>query len=144
MAEAGFELEERAEGVLAVDPEAIATDLQFPAPFGNAYQLALLLIDRLVTADAGGRRTVGILSPTALRRAVADVLGDHPGWAKGQREGDGPALLAEEAVEPPASRSAWCARDEDGSVVGLPVVARYRVGEPITSPPSPSLFEEYA
>ena len=48
VAEAGFELEERAEGVLAVDPEAVATDLQFPAPVGNAYQLALLLIDRLV------------------------------------------------------------------------------------------------
>jgi hypothetical protein len=35
-------------------------------------------------------------------------------------------------------------RDEDGTVVGLPAVARYRVGEPLTSPPSPSLFEEYA
>jgi uncharacterized protein (TIGR02678 family) len=141
--EAGFELEERAEGVLAVDPEAVATDLQFPAPVGNAYQLALLLIDRLVVPDGRGRRTVGTLSPTALRRAVADVLADHPGWAKGQREGDGPALLAEEAVNLLVSFG-LVRRDEDGTVVGLPAVTRYRVGEPVTSPPSPSLFEEYA
>ena len=112
--------------MLAVDPEAVATDLQFPAPVGNAYQLALLLIDRLVAPDARGRRTVGTLSPTALRRAVADVLADHPGWAKGQREGDGPALLAEEAVNLLVSFG-LVRRDEDGTVVGLPAVARYRV-----------------
>jgi uncharacterized protein (TIGR02678 family) len=143
VAEAGLELEERAEGVLAVDPEAIATDLQFPAPFGNAYQLALLLIDRLVTADAHGHRTVGVLSPTALHRAVADVLDTHPGWAKSQRESDGPALLAEEAVGLLVSFG-LARREGDGSVVGLPCIARYRVGEPVTTPPSPSLFEEYA
>ena len=83
------------------------------------------------------------MSPTALRRAVADVLADHPGWAKGQREGDGPAVLAEEAVDLLVSFG-LARRDEDGTVVGLPAVARYRVGEPVTSPPSPSLFEEYA
>ena len=143
VAEAGFELEERAEGVLAVDPEVVATDLQFPAPSGNAYQLALLLIDRLVTTDAQGRRTVGTLSPTVLRRAVADVLDVHPGWAKAQRQGDGPSVLAKEAVGLLISFG-LARRDDDGSVRGLPAVARYRVGEPVTSPPSPSLFEEYA
>ncbi len=143
VAEAGLELEERSEGVLAVDPEAIATDLQFPAPFGNAYQLALLLIDRLVATDSAGRRTVGTLSSLALRRAVADVLDGHPGWARGQREGDGPSVLAEEAVTLLVSFG-LVRREEDGSVTGLPVVARYRIGDPVTSPPSPSLFEEYA
>ena len=39
IAEAGLELEERAEGVLAIDPDAIATDLQFPSPQGNTYQI---------------------------------------------------------------------------------------------------------
>jgi uncharacterized protein (TIGR02678 family) len=143
VAEAGFELEERAEGVLAVDPEAIATDLHFPAPLGNAHQLALLLIDRLVTTDPRGRRRVGVLSPTALRRAVAEVLADHPGWAKSHREGEGPVVLAEEAVSLLVSFG-LARREEDGSVVGLPVTARYRVGEPVTAPPPPSLFEEDA
>jgi uncharacterized protein (TIGR02678 family) len=143
MAEAGLEMEERAEGVLAVDPDAIATDLQFPSPQGNTYQLALLLIDRLVTTDATGQRAIGVLSPTALGRAVDQVLADHPAWARAYREENGPALLAEEAV---AILIAFglVRRDDDGSVVGRPVVARYRIGEPITSPLHPSLFEEPA
>ena len=140
--EAGFELEERAEGVIAVDPDAIATDLQFPSPQGNTYQLALFLIDRLVTKGIGGR-TVGTLSTTALRHAVNEVLADHPGWARAYREEGGPALLLEEAVELLVSFG-LVRREEDGSVVGRPVLARYRIGEPITASPPPSLFEEDA
>ena len=140
--EAGFELEERAEGVIAVDPDAIATDLLFPSPHGNTYQLALLLIDRLVTKGIGGR-TVGTLSSTALRHAVNEVLADHPGWARAYREEGGPALLLEEAVELLVSFG-LVRREEDGSVVGRPVLARYRIGEPITASLPPSLFEEDA
>ncbi len=143
VAEAGFELEERAEGVIAIDADAIATDLQFPSPQGNTYQLALLLIDRLVTKGAGGRRTVGSLSSTALRHAVNEVLADHPGWARAYREEGGPALLLEEAVVLLVSFG-LARREEDGSVVGLPVLARYRIGEPITAPSPPTLFEEHA
>ncbi|HEY1830293.1 MAG TPA: TIGR02678 family protein [Acidimicrobiales bacterium] len=143
MAEAGFELEERAEGVMAVDPDAIATDLQFPSPQGNTYQLALLLIDRLMTKSAGGRRSVSSLSSTDLRHAVNEVLADHPGWARAYREDGGPALLLEEAVELLVSFG-LVRREEDGSVVGRPVLARYRVGEPITAHSPPSLFEEDA
>jgi uncharacterized protein (TIGR02678 family) len=142
IAEAGLELEERAEGVLAVDPDAIATDLQFPSPQGNTYQLALILIDRLVKSDDAGRRSVGVLSPTALRRAVDGVLADHPTWALAYREENGPAQLAEEAVDILAAFD-LVRRDEDGSVVGRPVLARYRIGEPITAPPAPNLFEEF-
>jgi uncharacterized protein (TIGR02678 family) len=142
-AEAGFELEERAEGVIAVDPDAIATDLQFPSPQGNTYQLALLLLDRLVTTGTGGRRTVGTLSSTALRHAVNEVLADHPGWARAYREEGGPALLLEEAVGILVSFG-LVRREEDGSVVGRPVLARYRIGEPITAPSPPSFFEEDA
>jgi len=143
VAEAGLELEERAEGVLAVDPDAIATDLQFPSPQGNSYQLALLLIDRLVSSDATGRRTVGVLSATALRRAVDEVLSDHPGWARAYREENGPALLAEEAVDILVAFG-LVRRDNDGSLVGRPVLARYRIGEPITTPPPPTLFDASA
>jgi uncharacterized protein (TIGR02678 family) len=143
VAEAGFELEERAEGVIAIDSDAIATDLQFPSPQGNTYQLALLLIDRLVTKGAGGRRTVGSLSSTALRHAVNEVLADHPGWARAYREEGGPALLLEEAVVLLVSFG-LARREEDGSVVGLPVLARYRIGEPITPSSPPTLFEEDA
>jgi uncharacterized protein (TIGR02678 family) len=143
MAEAGLELEERVEGVLAVDPDAIATDLQFPSPQGNTYQLALLLIDRLVTTDDSGRRAVGVLSPTALSRVVGEVLAEHPGWARAYRDENGPDLLADEAVDVLVAFN-LVRREDDGSVVGRPVLARYRIGEPVAAPSPPTLFEEFA
>jgi len=140
--EAGFELEERAEGVLAVDPEAVATDLQFPAPVGNAYQLALLLIDRLVAPDARGRRTVGTLSPTALRARRRRRAGRSSRMGQGPARGGWSCLLAEEAVNLLVSFG-LVRRDEDGTVgwACLPSPATASVSR--HSPASPSLFEEY-
>ncbi len=127
--EAGFELEERAEGLVAVDPEAVATDRHFPAPLGNVHQLALLLVDRLVTTGADGRRHLGRLTPAQLRREVDAVLARFPGWAKGQRDEGGPDRLAHEAAD--LLVSFGLARTEaDGTVVALPALARYHAGEP--------------
>ncbi len=141
VAEAGFELEERVEGLLAVDPDALATDIQFPAPLGHAHQLALLLIDRLVEVGPDGDRRVGVLGPTALRRHVTAVLAEHPGWARTHREGDGPVHLGEAAIDLLVAFG-LVRREADGSVVGRPAVARYRVGEPVTTTAPPSLFED--
>ncbi len=127
--ELGFELEERWDGFLAVDRDAIATDALFPGPHGNAHQLALLLVDRLVGTDGDGRRVIGELSPHELRRAVLDVLARFPGWAKGHREGDGPDRLAREAVDLLVGFR-LARREFDGTVTGRPAVARYRIGEP--------------
>lgn len=139
--EAGFELEERAEGVVAVDPEPIATDRQFPAPLGNVHQLALLLVDRLVVTGTNGRRTLGRLTPAQLRREVETVLARFRGWAKGQRDDGGPDRLAREAVD--LLVSFGLARVEaDGTVVALPALARYRGGEPRVTGMSSTLFEE--
>lgn len=129
VAEAGFELEERAEGLVAVDPEGVATDRHFPAPLGNVHQLALLLVDRLVVTGADGRRALGRLTRDQLRREVDAVLDRFPGWAKGQREEGGPDRLAREAAD--LLVSFGLARVEaDGTVVALPALARYRAGEP--------------
>lgn len=49
VAAAGFVLEERADGLLAVDPAARSTDDTFPGPNGTVHQMALLLVDHLVT-----------------------------------------------------------------------------------------------
>ena len=131
VAEAGFELEERAEGLLAVDVDAVATDQRFPAPAGNAAQLALLLIDRLVVREpTGDGSALDSLSRTELVRRTRALLKEHAGWARAHREGEGPAALADEAV-------AWLARfglarvDGDGRVHALPALARYRVGEEV-------------
>jgi uncharacterized protein (TIGR02678 family) len=127
--ELGFELEERRDGFVAVDRDAIATDALFPGPHGNAHQLALLLVDRMVGTDGDGRRVIGELSPHELRRAVLDVLARFPGWAKGHREGDGPDRLAREAVDLLVGFG-LARRESDGTVTGRPAVARYRIGEP--------------
>lgn len=132
VAEAGFELEERLEGLMAVDPEGIATDQQFPAPAGNAHQLALLLIDELTDVGENGERMVGGLAASALRRAVDRILGEHPGWARSHREGDGPDLLARQAVDL-LEGFGLVRRTPDGTVVARPALARYRSGEPVVS-----------
>ena len=127
--ELGFELEERRDGFVAVDRDAIATDALFPGPHGNAHQLALLLVDRLVGTDADGRRVVGALGPGDLRRTVRELLARFPGWAKTHRDGDGPDRLAADAVDLLVGFG-LARRDADGTVTGRPAIARYRVGEP--------------
>jgi uncharacterized protein (TIGR02678 family) len=141
VAEAGLELEERAEGLLAVDPDSIATDRHFPAPMGNAHQLALLLADRLVTTEPTGHRRLARLSARQLDDEVERVFRRFPSWARGQRDAEGPARLAREAVDLLVSFG-LVRRDADGAIEARPALARYRVSEPVLSSTTPSLFEE--
>lgn len=141
VAEAGFELEERAEGLLAVDPDGLASDLTFPAPQGNAYQLALLLVDPLVPAGPDGERRPTTASAAALRREVAAVLERFPTWARSYRDDDGPDRLVAEAVD--ALVNFRLARREPGGAVrALPALARYRAGEPVVSGGDGPLFAQ--
>jgi uncharacterized protein (TIGR02678 family) len=137
--EAGFELEERLEGLVAVDVDRIATDASFPAPQGNAHQLALLLVDRLLPLDLDGRRQLGRLDPLQLERAVTDILTRFPTWAQGARDADGASRLARDAIDLLVSFR-LVHRDDDGGVQAMPALARYRAGEP-SSPSTPTLFE---
>ena len=139
-AQAGLDLEERVDGVVAVDADAISTDLQFPAPLGNAHQLALLLADRLVSPVADGTRMVRSMGAGEMRRFVDDVLGRFPSWARSHREGDGPERLLGQAVDLlVAFRLAE--RTADCTVTALPALARYRVGDPVVSVAPPSPFD---
>jgi uncharacterized protein (TIGR02678 family) len=138
VAEAGFELEERDEGMVAVDPDCIATDRRFPAPQGNAHQLALLLVDRLVPPGIDGRR-LHRLDPGQLRAEVAAIMARFPSWARGRRDGDGPMHLTGEAIDLLVGFG-LVRREPDGGVVARPALARYRVADPIVS--DRSLFEE--
>lgn len=140
-ADAGLELEEREEGIVAVDPDAIATDSRFPAPLGNAHQLALLLADRLVSTGPGSKRQLGRLEPDQLRAEVASVLERFPSWARGQREEGGADRLAREAVDVLVAFK-LARREPDGSVVARPAIARYRVGEPVLGTREPALGGE--
>lgn len=138
-ADAGLQLEERADGILAVDPEAVATDVVFPAPAGNAHQLALLLVDRLVPTDPGGSRRISHLTAGELRSTVQDVLDRFPGWARGQREEGGPERLARQAVDllVGLGLARW---DDEGGVRARPALARYRSAPAVVS--GPTLFKE--
>lgn len=138
-AEAGLQLEERADGFMAIDPDGIATDLSFPVPAGHAHQLALLLVDRLVPTGPDGSRRLAHLSGAELRHAVQDVLDRFPGWARGQREEGGPERLARQAVDLLVGfgLARW---DGDGGVEARPALARYRSAPAVVS--GPTLFEE--
>lgn len=137
---AGFDLEERTEGLLPVDPDGIATDLRFPAPQGNAFQLALLLADRLVPVGVDGNRRLARLDPAQLQGEVRTVLTRYPAWARGRREGDGPERLLAEAIDLLVA-CGLARRETDGSVLALPALARYGIADPVVSE-TPTLFEE--
>lgn len=121
--EAGFVLEERAEGMLAVDPDRLATDVVFPAPASNAKQVALVLVD-LFVRDRYGVRELAPASRGDVVRHVTALLDAHPTWAKDYRsDADGPSRLARAAL---AQLAELRLVDIDGDMVRpRPALARY-------------------
>jgi uncharacterized protein (TIGR02678 family) len=112
----GFLLEERAEGVLLVDPDALATDGKFPDDSSTAKVAALLLLD-VITASAGG------VAPEQLTAEADRLLREFPRWAKGYRGDDGKEQLVADAV---AVLSEFGLVRHSGEVlVALPAAARY-------------------
>lgn len=141
VATAGFVLEERSDGLLAVDPTAVATDATFPSPLGTAHQFALLLIDRVVQRGPDSSRHLMTLTAADLQHEVRATLRRFPGWANSHREGDGPQRLIDQAAGLLVAFG-LCRRPPDGSLVPCSSLARYRVGEPTVSSGQSSLFEE--
>ncbi|GAA3660768.1 hypothetical protein GCM10022224_025170 [Nonomuraea antimicrobica] len=115
--EAGFVLEERAEGFLLIDPDAIATDARFPDDGSHAKVAALLMLDLLVTS--------GPVTAARLDAEAARLLRRFPQWAKAyQSEGGGPRLAAD-ALE--VLSLFGLARRTGDRVAARPAAARYRV-----------------
>jgi uncharacterized protein (TIGR02678 family) len=90
-AQAGFVLEERAEGYLLVDPDAVATDATFPDGGSHPKTAALALLDRLTGAGEAVRRD-------QLRAEAVALLDRYPSWAKAFRDDDGPDRLVDAAL----------------------------------------------
>ncbi len=88
--EAGFRLEERAEGYLLVDVRGRTTDDVFPGE-GNVKQTALLLLDVLLTAAEP-------LPLTALAAEVEGLLERKPSWARSYRGEGGASQLTGAAL----------------------------------------------
>ncbi|MGY6651423.1 DUF2398 family protein [Amycolatopsis sp. TRM77291] len=96
LAEAGLLLERRAGGWCAVDPTGESTDLRFPQPNTITHQAALLVISKL------GRRREDVtdwVPATRLRHLLADLMAEHPRWAKGHRVDGGLDKLATEVLD---------------------------------------------
>ncbi|TDP91189.1 TIGR02678 family protein [Labedaea rhizosphaerae] len=121
--EGGFLVEERAEGVMFVDPDAIATDHRFPDGAGNAKVAALLLLDRI---DA-------VTTIEQLRVIAGELLAKFPRWAKGYRGDNGIHTLVTEALD--VLRGFGLVRVADGLVHPLPAAGRYAVDATRTSDP---------
>lgn len=116
--QAGFVLEERAEGFLLVDPDGIATDFRFPDDTSTARVAALLLLEPLCAAPAG-------LLPEQLTEAGADLLRRFPRWAKAYQSEDGAIRLSDDAVR--VLRDVGLVRTAGGRVVARPAAYRYRL-----------------
>jgi len=130
--QAGFELEERAEGFLLVDPDAIATDSRFPAESAStAKTSALLLLDALLAAPTG-------LDSAELDHAGQAILDQAADWAKAYRTEGGLQRLVADACEvlTDFGLGHWAG----GALHARPAAARYRGAEVRTSsaPSAPS------
>ena len=123
--DAGFDLEERAEGLLLVDPEAIATLDRFPDDRSNAKQTALLILDLLAAAGAP-------LPNTDLVAWTLGRLRQQPGWARSYQSEDGAPRLTREAVD--VLIDFGLARRDGGLVRALPAAARYALAPEGTEP----------
>lgn len=138
IAQAGMTFEERADGVLAVDTDHLATDSLFPAPNGIVHQTALLLVDVLAPVEPDGTRRLAPLTAGQVLAAVDALMVRFPGWARTYRDDHGPERLAGDAVALLASFG-LVRRRPDGGIDPRPAIARYRPGQPTREP---SLFEE--
>ncbi|MFF9340459.1 MULTISPECIES: TIGR02678 family protein [unclassified Streptomyces] len=124
--QAGFLLEERAEGYLLVDPDAVATDVRFPDDSSTTRVAALLLLEPLCAAPAG-------MLPEQLAEAGAELLRRFPGWAKAYQSQDGATRLADDAVR--ILRDTGLVRDTRGRVVARPAAYRYRLARTTSTGP---------
>jgi uncharacterized protein (TIGR02678 family) len=127
--EGGFVLEERAEGLLLVDTDGIASDAWFPDDASPSTVAALLLLDELS----------GPTAPVGLTSAAAGLLARFPRWAKTYPGSAGPQRLAADAVATLLGFGLVRA-GADGVVTPLPAAARYAAPPP--SVPTTASSEE--
>ncbi|HSV67999.1 MAG TPA: TIGR02678 family protein [Mycobacteriales bacterium] len=116
--QAGFVLEERAEGFLLVDAEALATDTKFPDDASNAKVAALLVLDTIIASALG-------VTPEQVVAEAAGLLRRFPQWARSYRSADGTARLAADALAVLADFG--LVRQAGGRIVARPAAARYTV-----------------
>jgi len=116
--QAGFLVEERAEGVMLIDPDGLATDSRFPDDSGNAKVAALLLLDGIASVP-------GPVAVEQLHSEADALLSRFPKWAKGYRAENGSARLVADALD--VLGAFGLIRVDGGIVRARPAAARYAV-----------------
>ncbi|MEV5536279.1 TIGR02678 family protein [Saccharopolyspora shandongensis] len=117
--QAGCVLEERSDGYLVIDPDAIATDTKFPDDSSHSKVAALLILDKL-------NETADWLPAGELALAAAELLDRFRSWGKAYRSDGGAQRLAHDAVA--ILRAFGLAEVRaDGAIRALPAAARYAV-----------------
>lgn len=125
----GLQLEQRAEGLLALDPSGQATDTRFPDENSIAKHAALILLDVFPginrTSSEGLEPAHGpyVVSRKAARQLLCDLLENFPKWARTYQTDDGPDLLLSDAVDVLAAFG--LAATTPTAIVALPAAARY-------------------
>ncbi|URN10245.1 TIGR02678 family protein [Actinomadura madurae] len=117
--EAGLEFEERAEGYLLIDTDALATDSKFPDDGSHAKVAALLLLDRLARD--------GQAPHADLVTEAGRLLARRPRWAMAYQSEGGAGRLADDALA--VLRGFGLAAERDGLVRAMPAAHRYSVRE---------------
>lgn len=129
VADAGFELEERLEGMMVIDTSATATDKRFPSPIGTVGQVALLLIESLIKSNRKtGERHLTSLSTNDQKQFIKRLFKLQPHFAKSWREGNEPMRLVAKAITLLQDFD-LLEVDTDGRVTAKPALARYRVDD---------------
>ncbi|MDX3247896.1 TIGR02678 family protein [Streptomyces sp. ME18-1-4] len=122
--QAGLVLEERAEGYLLVDPDAVATDSRFPDDSSTARVAALLLLERIADTPEGA-------TPEQLAASASELLHRFPRWAKAYQAAEGARRLADDAVA--VLRDFGLVRGTGDRIVARPAAHRYRVADTTTT-----------
>jgi uncharacterized protein (TIGR02678 family) len=112
----GFILEDRADGMMFIDPDALATDSRFPDDASTAKVAALLLLDSLSGPSATEQ----------LEITAAGLLDRFPRWARTYRATAGCQQLVHDALA--VLTGFGLVRVSGGLVFPLPAAARYAVG----------------
>jgi uncharacterized protein (TIGR02678 family) len=133
----GLDLELRAEGAIAVDPDDELTDIDFPAG-GSAKHFALLLLEALIDGVRASQAATGTwvtVPPTDVQAAAAEVF-DR--WSAGLKRDhrENAALVRSQALDL-LERVGLAVRCADGAIRLHAAAARY-APRPMLAEPAPS------